>query len=274
MKYIHLIPDINNLEKTMKFADKYHAVFEYNDFFLPQVFTNQAEVQRRIQIYKALDRDRSNDTLHGAFLDITIHSQDEAIRKVSEERVRQSLSIAETLGIRGVVFHANLIPGYYADAYLEGWLNASTEFWKRMLLEFPSLEIYIENMFEARVNELKRLVEAMRGETRFGICLDYAHTMVFGKDGKDWVKKLAPYIRHCHVNDNDLQGDLHWAVGKGRIDWKDFSDRMRKNQVDTSVLIEVKDLDEWEEAFLFMKKMKVYPYCEKEKEDARCRKDG
>lgn len=260
MKQIHLIPDISNLEKTMELANKYHAAFEYNDFFIPQVLADPGEVQRRIRIYKALDRDRKKDTLHGAFLDITIHSQDEEIRRVSEKRVRQSLSIAQELGIRGVVFHANLIPGYYAKAYLEGFLTSSVSFWKQMLLEFPSLEIYMENMFEARVDEWKALAEAMKGEARFGICLDYAHSVVFGKDGKDWVEQLAPYIRHCHVNDNDLRGDLHQAVGSGRIDWKDFSGKMKKNQIETSVLVEVKDLQAWEDSVAFMKEMGCYPY--------------
>lgn len=267
MKNIHLIPDIAHLEKTMELANKYQADFEYNDFFIPQVFQNQEEIERRIRIYKALERDRRKDTLHGAFLDITIHSQDEEIRRVSQNRVRQSLSIAEELGIRGVVFHANLIPGYYAEAYLEGFLADSVEFWKRMLLEFPSLEIYIENMFEARVDELKALATAMEGEQRFGICLDYAHTKVFGRDDKDWLEQLAPYIRHFHINDNDLQNDLHQAVGKGRIDWKDFFVRLRKHQTDASVLVEVRDLKAWEESVIFMQRIQESPYYEKEQED-------
>ena len=54
-----------------------------------------------------------------AFLDVAIHSQDDKIRKVSEERIHQSLTIAQELGIRGVVFHANLIAGFYSEFYLQ-----------------------------------------------------------------------------------------------------------------------------------------------------------
>ncbi len=260
MKKIYLIPDIDNLEKTMELACKYEAYFEYNDFFLPHVLDNEEEVQRRIKIYKNLDRDRSNDTLHGVFLDIIIHSMDNKIRKASEERVRQVLSIAEDLGIRGVVFHTNLIPGYYSEVYLQGWLKASVSFWKEMLVEYPSLEIYIENMFENRVDDLKKLAEAMQDEPRFGICLDFAHFMLYGKDEVDWVKELAPYIRHCHINDNDLYDDRHWGVGMGKLDWNIYDGKVKENHIEPSVLIEVKDLNMWKISAEFMKGKEIYPY--------------
>ena len=125
MKDLYMIPDFENLEKTRKLAEKYNAYFEYNDFYMPAVYSDKEELKKRIQVYKALERDRSHDMLHGAFLDITIHSQDSEIRKISENRIRQSLSIAEELGIRGVVFHANLIAGFYAGYYLDGWFTAS-----------------------------------------------------------------------------------------------------------------------------------------------------
>jgi len=260
MNDIYLIPDINNLEKTIMLAKQYGAYFEYNDFFFPQVLADDKEIERRIQIYKSLDRDRSHDTLHGAFLDIAIHSQDEKIRKVSEERVRQSLSIAQEMGIRGVVFHANLIAGYYSEFYLQGWLSASIKFWKQMLKEYPSLEIYIENMFEDRMEDLKNLMEAMKDERRFGICLDFAHEQLYRKDDKDWIKELAPYILHCHINDNDLTDDRHWEVGAGSLDWNAFSNTIQKSQIEPSVLVEVRDLDAWEKSVCFIKKQGIYPY--------------
>ena len=260
MKKIYLIPDINNLEKTMELANTYDAGFEYNDFFLPQILDNEEEVKRRIQTYKSLDRDRSSDTLHGVFLDITIHSADEKIRSISEERVHQVLSIAEELEIRGVVFHANLIPGYYSESYLRGWLDASISFWKRMLAEYPSLEIYIENMFESRIEDLKRLAEAMSDEPRFGICLDYGHSQLYGKDGMDWIAEMTPYIRHCHINDNDLYDDRHWELGSGKLNWNHFNDGVRNSRIEPTVLIEVRDLDMWQKSAEFMKKFGIYPY--------------
>lgn len=255
-----MIPDMEQIEESLKLAQQYHACFEYNDFFIPQVFSDDAEIEKRIQFYKSLERDRSRDTLHGAFLDVTIHSQDEKIREVSRARVRQSLTIAERLGVRGVVFHANLIAGYYDENYLNGWLTASVDFYKEMLAEFPTLEIFVENMFESRPDELKRLAEAMKEEPRFGICLDYAHAIVFGKDPNYWVSELAPYIRHLHINDNDLCGDKHWQIGSGQIEWNDFSETMKKNDVGASVLIEVRGNENWKRSLEYLEKKGIYPW--------------
>lgn len=260
MKDIYLIPDMEHIEESLELARQYQACFEYNDFFMPQVFSDEAEIEKRIQFYKALKRDRSHDTLHGAFLDVTIHSQDEKIREVSRERARQSLSIAERLGIRGVVFHANLIAGYYDENYLNGWLTASVDFYKEMLAEFPKLEIFVENMFEARPDDLKRLAEEMKEEPRFGLCLDYAHAAVFGKKPVMWVKELAPYIRHLHINDNDLCGDKHWHIGEGQMDWNEFSEAMKRYEVQTSVLIEVRGNENWHRSAEYLKKNGIYPW--------------
>ena len=260
MKNIYLIPDMDHIEKSLALAEQYQAYFEYNDFFLPKVYLDEEEVEKRIAFYQSLERDRSKDTLHGAFLDVTIHSQDAQIREISKARVRQSLEIASRLGVRGVIFHANLIAGYYDENYINGWFETSVAFFKEMLIAFPKLEIYVENMFESRPDELKRLAEAMRGEPRFGLCLDYAHACVFGKEASHWVEELAPYIKHMHVNDNDLAGDKHWTVGEGRIEWAEFSEILRKNTVDATVLAEVRGNENWEKSVTYMMEHGVYPW--------------
>ncbi len=258
MKDIYIIPDIEHIEETLKLAEQYNAYFEYNDFFIPAVYEDEAEVEKRIQFYLSLNRDRSKDTLHGAFLDVTIHSQDKEIREVSKKRVIQSMTIADRLGIRGVVFHANLIAGYYDRNYLNGWLEASVEFYKEVLAKFPKLHIYIENMFEGRPVEFKHLAEAMKEESRFGLCLDYAHASVFGKEPENWVKELAPYIKHMHINDNDLENDRHWQIGTGQLDWRKFLKEMTENQIQASALIEVRGNKVWEQSVKYLKEKEIY----------------
>ena len=48
MKSLYLIPDINNLERTMELATQYGACFEYNDFFHPDILDDEEEVEKRI----------------------------------------------------------------------------------------------------------------------------------------------------------------------------------------------------------------------------------
>ncbi len=74
------------------------------------------------------------------------------------------------------------------------------------------------------------------------------------------MEALAPYIRHMHINDNDKTNDLHQELGTGRIDWQAFDRQMRRFQVETSVLIEMKDLGRQRRSMEYLKNNNLYPY--------------
>lgn len=262
MRNIYFIPDVQNIEMSLELTRKYNGYFEYNDFMIPAVLDDAEKVAELIEFYKRLDRDRSNDTLHGAFLDVTVHSDDPLVYKASLQRVRQSMDIAKQLDIRGVVFHTNFIPNFRVAFYQKNWLERNEKFWRQILNEYPELCIFMENMFDEEPDLLATLAERMKDETRFGVCFDYAHAQVFGHDINDWVNRLAPYTVHMHINDNDLKDDLHLMVGEGQIDWKLFTKLMRKKEIDTSVLIEMKSPKNQEKSLEYMLKNRIYPYDE------------
>ena len=143
-----IIPDSSNIRRSLDLAEKYGAVFEYNDFMLPGYLDDRAECRRKMIFYKSLGRDCSNDTLHGAFIDISVHSEDSLIRKVSRFRVRQSMEIAQEMGVRGVVFHTGLLASFNDKKYRESWLEANVEFWTDILEEYKNQSVYMENMFD------------------------------------------------------------------------------------------------------------------------------
>ena len=257
---IYLIPDRNHIEESIKLAKEYGAYFEYNDFFAPTVLEDDTKMEELITFYEGLDRDRSKDTLHGAFFDVTIHSDDPVIRKASEHRVRQCMEIAHRLGIRGVIFHTNTIPNFRVDFYQKNWVERNEVFWHQILKEFPNLSVFIENMFDEEPDLLAQLADRMQDEERFGICFDYAHAQVFGYDIDDWVNQLGRYVKHMHINDNNLVADLHQSVGSGRIDWKIFNEKLQENQIEASVLVEVKEPEAQRRSFEYMQQNKIYPY--------------
>ena len=148
-RILEIIPDRNDIERTLKLAEEYGAVFEYNDFMIPPQTEDADKRRETVAFYRSLGRDLSQDTLHGAFLDITVHSQDPWIRRVSGKRIYQSMETAEELGVRGVVFHTGLLRDYREKSYLENWLETNAAFWEKILEDFPGREIYLENMFEA-----------------------------------------------------------------------------------------------------------------------------
>jgi sugar phosphate isomerase/epimerase len=241
-------------------AAEYHACFEYNDFYAPDLLDNPDLCLKRIGLYQSLDRDRSCDTLHGAFLDITVHSQDPLIRQVSEKRVYQSMQIAAELGVRGVVFHTGLIPNYNSGFYTRHWLQSNRRFWTGVCAAFPNLEVYLENMFDIDPEMLLQMAEQMHQVPQFGLCLDYAHAGVFGEAPEEWLYALAPYIRHMHINDNDGKDDCHDAVGDGLTDWQRFDRTIRACGIAPSVLIETRLLERQRKSLRYLQQHRIYPF--------------
>ena len=257
---LYLIPDREHIAESMELSEQYHACFEYNDFFLPDILEDGDRVRKIIGFYKSLHRDMSRDMMHGAFLDLVVHSEDRRIREISELRMRQSMEIAAGMNLRGVVFHGNAIPNFQTDSYLARWLEYNEAFLRRLLREYPGQDIYFENMFDQEPELLVRLAERMRDEERFGICYDYAHACVFGHGIEEWTRKLAPYTKHMHINDNDLKVDLHQSVGSGLIDWHHYVKCIQDAGITGSVLVEVKSLDSQRKSLEYMQKNDIYPF--------------
>lgn len=257
----YIIPEQDDIEASLQLAGEYGAYFEYNDFFLPAVLDDEEKAEELIAFYKGLSRDRSRDILHGAFLDVTVHSEDVRVREISEYRVRQSLEIGKELGVRGVVFHTNFIPNFRTESYRKHWVESNERFWRKMLAEYADIEILMENMFDEEPFLLAQLAERMQDEPRFGVCLDYAHACVFG-DAKrigTWADALMPYTHHIHINDNDLQVDMHKAVGRGQIDWSEFTKLVKDSGQEPSVLVEVRSVNEQRASLEHMRGNAIYP---------------
>ena len=259
MKSVYIIPKRDSIEESMRLSKEYNACFEYNDFFLPFVLDDEEKKKELIDFYKGLPRDRSNDTLHGAFLDVTLHSSDARIREVSELRVRQSMDIAKELGVRGVIFHTNMIANFKDAAYMDNWVKTNTSFYKKLLAEYPGIYVFVENMFDFDPDMLVALAQELKEEPYFGVCLDYAHATISKVPAKEWFAVLKPYIKHMHINDNDLKDDQHKALGQGKIDYKEFTKLMIENEMECSVLVEVSKLEDQMASLECMKRVGIYP---------------
>lgn len=253
---LFIIPDIKNIDSHIELAKKYNLGFESNDFFSPVILDNPEELERRIKIYDEI-REASPDitfTSHGDFFDVIIFSDDALIREIAEKRIRQSIEVAYRIHAQAVIFHTNHSPQLKAPIYLKNWEERNASFWSKMLEEYPDMNIYIENMFDDTPDVILGLAKRLSQYKNFGICLDYAHASCFGNAASidEWVVKLAPYVKHLHINDNDLKDDLHLAIGDGKIDWTKFKKYYDEYFCNATVLIEtnsyenkVKSLERW-----------------------------
>ena len=253
MRNFLIIPKINNLDESLELVEEYGVGFEYNDFFFPDVMDDKAKKKEIISAYKSVKLPKYN-TMHGAFFDIIVFSFDKKIRDVAEYRIKESIETALELDAKGVVFHTNHTPMLKSDFYINGWIERNTLFWNKICDEYKGIDIYLENMFDDTPYLLRTLSENLSQKENFGVCLDYAHANVFGKNADDFVKELSPFTKHIHINDNDLEDDLHLAVGDGKIDWDKFKECFLENLKNAkSVLIETSETENQIKSLKYLK---------------------
>ena len=252
-----VIPELNDIDRFVELSAAHGAAFEYNDFFMPYVYEDKEETDRRISLYNSLDRDRSRDTLHGVFYDTAVLSVDSVIRERSRELFRQSLDIARRLSCKGVVFHTGRLAGLDTFKYHRTWLAGMDDFLHELASAYKDTEIYIENTFEKDPKILAELMERSVDLKNVGICFDYAHAMLTNSDHYSWIEELAPYIKHIHINDHDMKADLHLAVGDGKIDYGLFAKVIKDYEIDVQILHEVNGYDNALRSLEYMENLQV-----------------
>ena len=264
MKAFYCIPNLNQISCYLEFSEKYNVGFEYNDFFLPSVLDDEERISQIIASYSSLNRDCSEDFLHGVFFDICVHSCDPLIYKASDYRIHQSMNIAAKLGVKKVIFHTNQIPNFKLQTYLEGWLDSNERYWRELLQEYPDMEVYMENMFDLDSSLICQLAERMKDQPRFGLCLDMAHAFISDESVEGWCKSTFPYVRHVHINDNNGIEDSHSVVGSASMPWSVYNRFMDAFDQETkpSVLIEVRGYEDLEKSVDYMTQNHLYPFFE------------
>jgi len=208
-----------NVDEELECADDYGVGAEVQTFSFPGVLaTDFAPLLERVAA-------RTQETkgivgCHGAFIDTCHFSADPEIRKVSRMRYLQSMEIAERVGAGFVVFHSQYNPIVKVADYPGLYHAGSLEFWPEVLEEAGrrNLRIYVENMFDASPEPIRRLLDAI-GHPGFKACLDIAHAAIFSEvDLAEWVGVLQPHLRHVHMNDCGGEFDDHLSLGEGALD--------------------------------------------------------
>ena len=84
------------------------------------------------------------------------------------------------------------------------------------------MDIVLENVLEEEPEYLLDIVRAA-DHPRLGLCLDVGHANAYSAvPAMEWLERLAPYLRHFHLHNNDGSFDAHAPLGEGGIPMKDF----------------------------------------------------
>lgn len=157
--------------------------------------------------------------LHGAFFDMSVHSEDARIIATTRTRYLQNLDVAVALGAQRVIFHTNFLPMLRHPRFREQWLTRNLAFWSDFAGEARQrgLHIALENMWDPDPYLLQALMNELQSPD-IGVCLDVSHTRVYGSAYplETWLAALAPYIIHIHLNNTDGSDDNHLGLQDAR----------------------------------------------------------
>lgn len=237
MRQIMIIPDRKRMSDSIRLMKEYDFGFEFNDFYMPKVLDSKERTDEIVLEYKKYELPKYN-TMHGAFYDVVPFSVDEKVREISDMRIRQSLGAAKKMGVGAVIFHTNYNPFLNTKQYIDNWILQNCEYWGKVLEDYPDISIYLENMFDTTPDILEEVSAQLCHYPNYGVCLDYAHAAISKTDPAAWAGQLGKYVKHIHINDNDLVSDLHLAWGDGAIDRGSFYAAYEKYMEGASVLIE------------------------------------
>lgn len=242
MKKLLIIPDKDNLDSSLLLAKEYNLGFEFNDFFNSDILDDEKKQSEIIEKYNSCEKP-CYTTLHGAFIDILPFSRDKKIKDISLLRINQSINIAKILSVDAVVFHLNYNPSLNSPGYVDGFIKQNIEVWQKIIDENSDINIYLENMFEKDPCILKQISHSLCEFKNFGICLDWAHASLSNAYPEDWAETLGEYVKHIHINDNNLMFDQHLAWGDGSVERDLFYHCYDKYFNGATVLIETKSIE-------------------------------
>ena len=202
-------------ENAADTAREYGLGIEIADFCWAQRIDE--ELEENISAAGEKTRGAGGMWFHAPFAEITPCAIDPKVRALTAERYRQSIKLAEKLGIKRLVIHGGFIPHVYFPSH---YVSESIRFWREFLDAAPEdLVIALENVMEPGPEMLVEIAEGVC-DPRLGLCLDIGHanTEVSRTPVFDWIAPMAKHLKHVHIHNNHGGDDLHLPLGEGSLD--------------------------------------------------------
>ncbi len=166
-------------------------------------------------------------SIHAPFMDLCPGAVDSKIAAVTLERFLEVMEITAPLKPLAIVFHSGYEKWKYAGN-TDIWLKRSMGTWSKVLglAEKTGVKVAIENIVDTEPSHLVRLAGEMN-HPLFGLCLDVGHRELFSNlTPVQWLSETAPWLFELHLHDNFGVGDDHLPVGEGKIEWREFFEKL------------------------------------------------
>ena len=246
----------NSFDAVLEYAKEHSYNLEISIFGIPRFYDDWQEILKDCQ--QKLHEFEGAISVHGAFADLVIHSEDKKVREAARQMVFQSLDIVRELKAERIVFHGNFDPSQRRERYERNWIERNAVFWSEVLEKYPST-VVLENTHDLTPEMLRMLLDEV-SSSRLKICLDIGHVNFWSKAPvEEWIAVLGKDIRSIHIHDNKGDDDSHLAPGKGTINWPEFSDLIAKYQIDPDIVFEVETLETTIQSLKYFREENIYP---------------
>lgn len=231
---------LGNIHECIDLAVEHGLGIELMAFAYPQILDGDwrstlAETQRLLKPISGIL------TLHGPFMDMAAGSPDQQINNVTKGRFRHALQIANELGAKLVVLHANFIANIRTQEYRIGWQKRNVDFWGDIALTAERLGVLVavENMWEFDPYIIGDVLQKLN-HPYIRACVDVGHTRLYSAvPFEKWLEVMSPYLIHVHLNNNDGKDDNHRALTTGVVSYAEVLPLLRKLPSPPSMTLEM-----------------------------------
>ena len=191
----------------------------------PEIYFSANDLDRlKVKIAKdtarALKLNGTTITFHAPFRDLSPGGHDSKVRKVTLERLHETLELARYFHPKVVVCHS----GFYLwarSAPLDEWVKRSLPIWRSLVARAKKLGtvIALENVYEDSPEPIVQILKGIPSPF-LGFCYDVGHSHIFSRvPAVSWLKALGSRTVEVHLHDNHGKEDEHLPLGQGDIDF-------------------------------------------------------
>jgi sugar phosphate isomerase/epimerase len=210
----------DELELSAEFCRSENIGIEITDFAFP--WNLDDNLQARIDRHKKTVEGITPLISHGPFFDLIATSLDPSIVAVAKKRHETALAASQEIGASIYIAHTNYMPLIREVSYRKSWVKRMLGFWLPLAdtAGRDNIVICLENVWEPQPYIQAELVTT-GNHPHLQASFDNGHALVFSDlPSYKWIEVLGQMLAHCHLHDNNGEGDEHKPVGDGKENWK------------------------------------------------------
>ena len=176
-------------------------------------------------------------SMHGPIFGMDPGSADPEVLDMTWRTWRWARDFGLALGVEHIVAHGDRAA---IAEDVPAWMNRAVEFWRSFIDESPAhLMFYIENTFEASVEQVAELVDRL-DHPRVKANIDIGHAYCEKvRTVVEAVEFLGSRLGYAHLHTNDGTEDQHLPLVRGDFPCKDVCYALEEHAPDATWCLEV-----------------------------------